>query len=68
MKQKAALLGSLVFSVLLAADYAQAQSTTNTTLDYVCGQQDAEVTYATREPALLCLFFDDMVKPQKVIF
>ena len=30
-------------------------------VEYVCGQNNADKTYGTEEPALICLFFDQMV-------
>jgi len=36
--------------------------------NYVCGQNNADKTYLTDEPALICLFFDQMVPVQKVVF
>ena len=43
-------------------------NTTEPVVEYICGQGDENKTYATWDSALLCLFFDDMDPPQKVVF
>ena len=36
--------------------------------DYICGQGNEDKTYMTRDPVLVCLFFDQVEPPVKVVF
>ena len=62
--QKRSSLAVVLWPLLAMANDA----VTTTSPEYICGQGDEDKTYATWDTALLCLFFDNMVPPQKVVF
>lgn len=62
MKKRFLLPGIAAITAL-----TQAQNTTDSSatdpVEYVCGQNNADKTYATEETAILCLFFDQLDPP-----
>lgn len=74
-KVLAAILSVSSTVLLLADNTAYAQTTEEVTedppqviYDYVCGQGDEDRTYATWDTALVCLFFDSLSPPLKVVY